>query len=103
MWGEGVGRVAARWSALVMYNAATSAVAMKYQARGVSYAIVPACASSAHAIGLACQAIRTRQADAVLAGGTDSPFNYGIIRGWESMLVLAVDNMHPQAACRPFT
>src|SRR5258707_15159589 len=62
IYGEGLTRVAPTSIALSMYNAATSAVAMKYQARGVSYAIVSACASSAHAIGLACQAIRTGQA-----------------------------------------
>src|SRR5205814_551556 len=86
-----------------MYNAAASAIAMKYQARGVSYAVVSACASSAHAIGLACQAIRSGQADAILAGGADAPLSYGIIRAWESMRVLAIDNEYPEAACRPFS
>ena len=36
-----------------MYNAAASAVSSAFAARGVSYAVVSACASSAHAIGLA--------------------------------------------------
>jgi nodulation protein E len=86
-----------------MYNAASSAVSMKYGAKGVSYSVVSACASSAHAIGLAAQAIRAGQADAMLAGGSDAPLTYGIIRAWESLRVLAIDNEHPEAACRPFS
>jgi nodulation protein E len=86
-----------------MYNAAASAVATKYQARGASYAVVSACASSAHAIGQAFQAIRAGSLDAALAGGADAPLTYSIIRAWESMRVLAVDNEHPGAACRPFS
>jgi nodulation protein E len=86
-----------------MYNAASSAVSAKLQAKGVSYAVVSACASSAHAIGLAAQAIRTGQADAVYAGGADAPLSFGIVRAWEAMRVLALNNDHPDQACRPFS
>ncbi len=100
---EGQTRVAPLTIPMSMYNAATSAVATKYQAKGISYAVVSACASSAHAIGLAFQAIRSGQADAMFAGGADAPLTYGIIRGWESLRVLAIDNEHPEEACRPFS
>lgn len=86
-----------------MYNAASAAVSTKLQAKGLSYSVVSACASSAHAIGLAMQAIRAGQADAVIAGGADAPLVPGIIRGWESLRVLAIDNEHPEEACRPFS
>ena len=86
-----------------MYNAASSAVSAKLNAKGVSYAVVSACASSAHAIGLAAQAIRTGQADAVFAGGADAPLTYGIVKAWEALRVLAIDNEHPADACRPFS
>jgi nodulation protein E len=86
-----------------MYNAAAAAVSAQLQAKGVSYAVVSACASSAHAIGLAAQAIRTGQADAVYAGGADAPITPGIVRAWEVLRVLAVDNEHPEEACRPFS
>lgn len=89
--------------AMSMYNAAASAISSKYQARGVSYAVVSACASSAHALGLAYQAIRSGQADAMIAGGADAPLTFGIIRAWEGMRVLAIDNEHPELACRPFS
>ncbi len=88
---------------LSMYNAASAAVSAKLGAKGVSYSVVSACASSAHAIGLAAQAIRSGQADAMLAGGSDAPLVPGIIRAWESLRVLAIDNEHPEEACRPFS
>ena len=88
------------WS---MYNAAASAVSTHFGAKGPAYAPVSACASSAHAIGQAFEAIRSGQADAILAGGADAPLTFGIILAWESMRVLAVDNERPEAAARPFS
>jgi nodulation protein E len=86
-----------------MYNAASSAVSTKHGAKGLAYSVVSACASSAHAIGLAAQAIRAGQADVMFAGGSDAPLTPGIISAWESLRVLAIDNDHPAAACRPFS
>jgi beta-ketoacyl-acyl-carrier-protein synthase II len=86
-----------------MYNAATSAVAAKHHASGPSYSIVSACASSAHSLGQAFQWIRSGAAEMVLAGGSDAPLTFGVIRSWEGMRVLAVDNEHPERACRPFS
>lgn len=86
-----------------MYNAAASAVSTKFGAKGIAYAVVSACASSAHAIGLAAQAIASGQADAMFAGGADAPLTIGIIRAWEALRVLAIDNDHPEDACRPFS
>jgi len=88
------------WS---MYNAAASAVSTQFGAKGVAYTPVSACASSAHAIGQAFQAIRAGDADVMIAGGADAPLTFGIILGWESMRVLAIDNEHPEKACRPFS
>jgi nodulation protein E len=88
------------WS---MYNAATSAVSTAYRAKGIAFAVVSACSSSAHSIGLAYQTIRNGQADMMFAGGADAPLVPGIIRAWESMRVLAIDNEHPERACRPFS
>lgn len=87
---------------LSMYNAAPSAIARRFGAKGIAYAVASACASGTHAIGLAAQAIRAGQADAMFAGGADAPLTFGILRAWEALRVLAVDNEHPEAACRPF-
>ena len=103
IYGERLSRVPPASIATSMYNAATSAVSAAFGAKGTSYAVVSACASSAHAIGLAALTIRSGQADAMFAGGADAPLTFGIIRGWESMRVLSVDNEHPERACRPFS
>ena len=86
-----------------MYNAASAAVSTKLGAKGLAYSVVSACASSAHAIGLAAQAIRAGQADAMITGGSDAPITAGIVSAWESLRVLAIDNERPEAACRPFS
>ncbi len=86
-----------------MYNAASSAVSARFGAKGIAYAVVSSCASSAYAIGQAFQAIRHGEADVMFAGGADAPITYGIVRAWESMRVLAIDNEHPDRACRPFS
>ena len=96
-------RIAPMSIPMTMYNAASSAVSARFGAKGLAYSVVSACASSAHAIGLAAQAIRAGQADAMLAGGSDAPLTPGIIAAWESLRVLAIDNDHPEAACRPFS
>jgi len=100
---DGQSRVAPTSIPWSMYNAAASAVSTHFGAKGPAYAPVSACASSAHAIGHAFQIIRSGQADVMLAGGSDAPLTFGIILAWESMRVLAVDNEHPEAACRPFS
>ena len=100
---EGQLRVPPTMIAWSMYNAAASAVSTHFGAKGPAYAVVSACASSAHAIGQAFHAVRGGQADVILAGGSDAPLTFGTIRAWESMRVLAIDNEHPEAACRPFS
>ena len=100
---EGQSRLPPTVIAWSMYNAAASAVATRFGARGPAYAPVSACASSAHAIGQAWQTIRSGAVDVIFAGGADAPLTYGILRAWESMRVLAIDNEKPEAACRPFS
>lgn len=85
-----------------MYNAPTSAVAIAHGARGPAYAVVSACASANHAIGLAAQSIRAGDADMMLAGGADAPLTPGILAAWEALRVMATDH-DPERACRPFS
>ena len=103
IYAEGQSRLPPTSIAWTMYNAPASAIAARYGAKGIAYAVVSACASSAHALGQAFDAIRLGRADVMLAGGADAPLTVGCIRAWESMRVLAIDNEHPEAACRPFS
>jgi nodulation protein E len=98
IYAEGQSRVPPTVIAWSMYNAAASAVSTRFGAKGPAYAVVSACASGAHAIGQAFQAIRAGQADVMLAGAADAPLTFGVIRAWEAMRVLAMDGI-----CRPFS
>ncbi|MGH9788905.1 MAG: beta-ketoacyl-[acyl-carrier-protein] synthase family protein [Candidatus Acidiferrales bacterium] len=87
----------------LMYNAATCQVSMRWQARGPCLAPTTACSSGAHAIGEAARMIERGDADLMLAGGSDAPITYGVLRCWEGMRVLAPEGDDPARACRPFS
>jgi nodulation protein E len=87
----------------IMHNAPVSQVCMEYSAQGPSFATATACASSGHAIGEAFHLIKFGMADVMLAGGTDAPITYGMMRSWESVRVLATGNGDPSRSCRPFS
>jgi beta-ketoacyl-acyl-carrier-protein synthase II len=87
----------------IMHNAPVSQVCMEYGAQGPSFATATACSSAGHAIGEAFHLIRFGLADVMLAGGTDTPITYGMMRSWESVRVLATGNGDPRRACRPFS
>jgi 3-oxoacyl-[acyl-carrier-protein] synthase II len=57
---------------LMMGNAASAAIAMRFGIHGVSYGVVSACAAGAHAIGNAIGLIRSGQADMVVTGGAEA-------------------------------
>jgi len=87
----------------MMHNAPASQISMEYGAQGPSLATSTACSSSGHAIGEAFHLIKFGLADMMLAGGSDAPITYGMLRSWESVRVLASGNGDPSRACRPFS
>ncbi len=87
----------------IMHNAPVSQVCMEYSAKGPSFTTATACSSSGHAIGEAFRLIRFGLADVMLAGGSDAPITYGMMRSWESVRVLACGSGNPGRACRPFS
>jgi len=86
-----------------MHNAAASQICMEFGAQGPSLATSTACSSSGHAIGTAFQYIKFNLADVMLAGGSESPITFGIMRFWESVRVMATGNGDASRACRPFS
>ncbi len=87
----------------VMHNAATSQICMEFGAQGPSFTTATACSSSGHAIGEAFHLIKNDMADVMMAGGSEAPLTFGMIRSWESVRVLATGNGDPSKACRPFS
>ncbi|MDH5378517.1 MAG: beta-ketoacyl-[acyl-carrier-protein] synthase family protein, partial [Gammaproteobacteria bacterium] len=80
-----------------MPSAAASAVSMDLGIKGPSFSVTSACASGAHAIFQAYSMIQSGMVDLALAGGTDSPFTFGLSKSWEALRVLSPDG------CRPFS
>ena len=80
-----------------MANAGASMVSMEFGLRGPAFTISTACSSSSHAIGQAFHMVRSGVAELALAGGSEAPFSYGLLKAWEAMRVISTDT------CRPFS
>lgn len=81
----------------VMPGAAAGQVSMEFGLRGPVFGVTSACSSANHAIASAVDQIRLGRADVMLAGGTDAPLVWGIMKAWEALRVLSPDT------CRPFS
>jgi 3-oxoacyl-[acyl-carrier-protein] synthase II len=86
-----------------MTNAMAAWISLEYQLEGPAFSVNTACASSAYAIGLACDMIRNGQADVMIVGGADSIVNKEEIAGFNSLYALSVNNEFPEKASRPFS
>jgi nodulation protein E len=80
-----------------MANAGASHISMEFGITGPSFTISTACSSSAHAIGQAFWMVRSGMTDLALAGGSEAPFSYGLLKAWEAMRVVSPET------CRPFS
>jgi len=80
-----------------MPGAPAGQVSMVYGLRGPVFGVTSACSSSNHALASAVDQLRLGRADIMLAGGTDAPLTYGVLKGWEALRAAARDT------CRPFS
>ena len=88
---------------MLMPNAASGVISIRFGALGPSYATVSACASAADAIGSALDMIRSGRAKVVLAGGSEAAILPICIAGFEQAHALCTDsNDRPEKASRPF-
>ncbi len=81
----------------IMANAGASHISMEFGVTGPAYTVSTACSSSSHAIGQAYWMIRSGAVSRAIAGGSEAPFSYGILKAWEAMRVVSADT------CRPFS
>src|SRR6187397_2425577 len=99
---RGADRVSPFFLPNVLVDSASGQVAITLGIRGPNYAIVSACATGSHAVGEGAELIRRGDADAVLAGGTESGIIPLILAAFCSMRGLAAEEEHPPRASRPF-
>ncbi|MEO1152093.1 MAG: beta-ketoacyl-[acyl-carrier-protein] synthase family protein [Pseudomonadota bacterium] len=78
-------------------NALSSHISIRHGLTGPSFAIASACASGAHAIGMAADMIRNGHADAAITGASEKGLTYGALEAWRAMHILSSD------ICRPFS
>lgn len=86
-----------------MTNSMSAWVSLEFQLLGPNFALNTACASSAYAIALGCDMIRSGKADVVIAGGADSIINQEEIAGFNALYALSVANDPPEKASKPFS
>ncbi len=72
----------------VMPSAAASQISMRYGARGPVFCVSSACASSAQAIGIGAQMVRSGMVKRAIVGGTECFVNGSAMRAWEVLRVL---------------
>ncbi len=81
----------------------SSELSIALHLRGPSHVISTGCTSSTDAIGYAAMQIRTGVVPIVLAGGADSPIEWGILRAFEKMRVVSTRRWdQPGKSSRPF-
>jgi len=83
-------------------NMISGHVSIRYGFQGPNIALVTACTSATHSIGIAARTIAYGDADAMLAGGGEAPITILGLGGFCSARALSKRNDDPQAASRPW-
>ena len=87
---------------MLIINLAPGHISIKYGAKGPNISSVSACATATHSIGDAYHIIKRGDADAMIAGGTESTITPLAIGGFSVMKALSDRNDTPETASRPF-
>jgi len=99
---RGPGRISPFLIPAMITNLAAGQVSIVTGARGPSYCVTSACASSAHAIGEAAETIRRGWAKAMIVGGSEASITPIGVAGFNAMRALSTRNEDYDHASRPF-
>jgi len=99
---KGPGRISPFFIPMLIANLASGQIAIHFGAKGPNICVVTACATGGHCIGDAFRAIAYGDADAIIAGGTESNITPLTVSGFNAMKALSTQNEEPEKACRPF-
>jgi 3-oxoacyl-[acyl-carrier-protein] synthase II len=70
---------------MMMPNAASGAVAMRFGITGPNWCVASACAAAAHAIGTAARLVQVGEVDAVVTGGSEAGITSMAVAGFSRM------------------
>lgn len=102
-WEQGRERIPPMMVVMGMSNSVAAHISIQLGLANAALTYSMACASGAIAIGEAFKRIREGSAKLMLAGGSDAPLAYGMVRAWEALRLLAPgDEASAAGACRPF-
>ena len=99
---KGPMRVSPFTSTHMLPNTASGVVGIAFNLRGISYAIVSACATGTHVIGECMEIVRRGDADVMVAGGAEAPFTPLGMAAFHRTTAMTTRNDDPDHASRPF-
>ena len=83
-------------------NMISGHVSMKYGFKGPNIAVVTACTTGLHAIGISARMIEYGDADVMVCGGSEATVSPLGVGGFAAMRALSTRNDDPATASRPF-
>ena len=86
----------------IICNIGSSNAAIDLGVHGPNVAVLSACATGAHSIGMAMDMLSLGYADVMVAGGAEANISPLVVDSYDAMSVLSHWNEEPQKASRPF-
>ncbi len=99
---KGPDRISPFFIPMLIPDIAAGRISIEYGLKGVNYATVSACATSAHALAAAWNHIRFGDAVGILAGGGEAPITPIGVAAFNALRALSTRNDDPEHASRPF-
>jgi 3-oxoacyl-[acyl-carrier-protein] synthase II len=99
---SGQRRISPFFIPMLITNLAAGQISMRFGARGPNSCVTTACAAGTHAIGDSFKIIQRGDADAMIAGGSESAITPLTVAGFANMKALSNRNDTPEKASRPF-
>src|SRR5204862_209656 len=99
---EGPRRISPFFIPSSIVNLAAGQVSIRYGARGPNSAPCTACSAGTHAVGDSFRIIERGDADAMIAGGSESAITPMGVGGFAALKALSTRNAEPTRASRPF-
>ncbi len=99
---RGIRKVTPFFIPMLIINESAGMISIRYGAKGPNLCVVTACATGTHSIGDAFKWIQRGDADAMIAGGTESCICPTGVGGFNAMKALSTRNSEPERASRPF-
>ena len=99
---RGPGRVSPFFVPSSVINMIAGNLSIKYGYRGPNIAVVTACTTGTHNIGMGMRMIEHGEADVMIVGGSEQATSPVTVAGFASMKALSTRNDDPERASRPW-